>query len=214
MPLATQAGVGTIGSSGATATAQAVRLGSACTRVWIVGDSLTLGSATKLRSELTAIGVTNVVDGAISRRISASAPPLLSGVITARTIRATRGEADCWVVALGTNDLNTGVTTPTRADAAITEMMAEIPVPARVWWVNIDYHAVEGSTVDYPAATRTFNNALAKRDASDARFELIDWYGLAEAHPQWFVDAVHVNSAGHSARASLILDSLRRSSGR
>ncbi len=214
MPLVTQAGVGTIGSSGATAKEQAIRLGSACRRVWIVGDSLTIGSAAKIRSQLTAIDVENIVDGVNGRRVSATAPGLLSGVIAARTIRATNGEADCWVVALGTNDLSNGVTTSAKSKAAISEMMAEIPTPARVWWVNVDFHAVEGSTVDYPAATQTFNTALAQRDASDARFTVIDWYALAEGHREWFVDAVHVTNAGHSARASLIVDSLRRSSGR
>ncbi len=215
VPLAARAGISSIGPTGARATEQAIRLGSSCKRVWVVGDSLTVGSDTALRSGLTRLGVDYVVDGVGARRVSVNAlPAARSGVLAARSIRATSGEADCWVVALGTNDINSGVTTPTRAQATIAEMLTEIPTPARVWWVNIDFRAIEGAGVDYPAMTQMFNAALAQRDAADARFRVIDWYTLAQSHPEWFADAVHVTSAGYSARGELIVNSLRRSNER
>ncbi len=215
VPLAARADISEIGQTGARATEQAIRLGSSCKRVWVVGDSLTVGSDAALRSGLTRLGVDFVVDGVGARRVSVNAlPASRSGVLTARSIRAASGEADCWVVALGTNDINSGVTTPTRARATIAEMLAEIPTPARVWWVNVDFRSIEGAALDYPAITQMFNAALSQRDAADARFRVIDWYTLAQNHPEWFVDAVHVNSVGYTARGALIVDALRRSSER
>jgi hypothetical protein len=39
---------------------------------------------------------------------------------------------------------------------------------------------------------------------------VIDWYSLAEAHPEWFFDPVHVNATGSRARAEQIADALPR----
>jgi lysophospholipase L1-like esterase len=215
VPLAVRADISNIDQTGARPTEQAIRLGSSCERVWVVGDSLTVGSDAALRSGLSRLGVDYVVDGVNGRRVSVNAlPTSRSGVLAARSIRAASGESDCWVVALGTNDINSGVTTPVRARATIAEMLAEIPTPARVWWVNVEFRSIEGAGVDYPAATQTFNAALAQRDASDARFRVIDWYSLAQSHPEWFADAVHVTPTGYAARGELIVDSLRRSSER
>ncbi|HYN34564.1 MAG TPA: GDSL-type esterase/lipase family protein [Ilumatobacteraceae bacterium] len=205
-PLAARADIASIGQAGARATEQAVRINRLCTRVWVIGDSLTVGSAAALRSGLDSLKLeAEIVDGANNRRISATAP--ISGVRAARSIRATSGEANCWVIALGTNDISNGVITTTRARAAVAEMLAEVTPQARVWWVNVDFRSLDQST-------RTFNTVLNERAAADLRFAVIDWYALAESHPEWFVDVVHVNSAGYTARAALIVDSLRRSSGK
>lgn len=209
VPLAARAdiaSIASIGQTGATATQQAVRLGSSsCTRVWVIGDSLTEGSAAALRSGLAGLGLdAYVVDGVRNRRISATSN---SGVLTARSIRATRGEANCWVIALGTNDITSSVTTTALSRTAVSEMIAEVTPQARVWWVNVDVRSLDQST-------RTFNSVLNERAAADLRFQVIDWYALAGSHPEWFVDAVHVNSAGYTARAALILDSIRRNSER
>lgn len=217
-PLAARADLSNIGQQGARATDQAVRINRLCTRVWVIGDSLTVGSAAALRSGLDRLDMeAELVDGANNRRISATAP--ISGVLAARSIRATNGEANCWVIALGTNDISNGVTTTTRARAAVAEMLAEVTPKARVWWVNVDYRSLDQSTY-YPDATRTFNAVLNERAASDLRFAVIDWYTLAESHPEWFlkpdgtVDAVHVNSAGYTARAAQVVDVIRRNSER
>ncbi len=214
VPLAARADVIDIGRQGARATEPAVRINRLCTRVWVIGDSLTVGSAEALRSGLDGLDLeAALVDGAISRRIPPTATPSASGVLTARSLRATNGEADCWVIALGTNDISGGVTA-SRARVLVGEMLAEVTPKARVWWVNVDFRSIEGAAVDYPAATQTFNAVLNERAASDPRFEVIDWYTLAESHPEWFFDAVHVNSAGYSARAALVLDVIRRNSER
>ncbi len=219
VPLAARADISDIGRAGARATEQAVRINRLCTRVWVIGDSLTVGSAAALRSGLDGLELeAHVVDGVINRRIPATAP--ISGVLAARSIRATNGEANCWVIALGTNDISNGVTTTARARVAVAEMLAEVTPQARVWWVNVDFRSIEGAAVDYPTATRTFNAVLNERAASDLRFQVIDWYTLAESHPEWFLkpdgtaDAVHVNSAGYTARAAQVIDVIRRNSER
>lgn len=218
-PLAARAGISNIGQTGARATEPAVRINRLCTRVWVIGDSLTVGSAAALRSGLDGLKLeAELVDGANSRRIPATAP--ISGVLAARSIRATNGEANCWVIALGTNDISNGVTTTIRARAAVAEMLAEVTPKARVWWVNVDFRSVEGAAVDYPAATKTFNAVLNERAASDPRFAVIDWYTLAESHPEWFLkpdgtsDPVHVNTVGYNARAAQVVDVIRRNSER
>ncbi len=217
-PVAARADISNVGESGARATEQAVRINRLCTRAWVIGDSLTVGSAPTLRSGLDGLELeAALVDGVINRRIPATAP--VSGVLAARAIRATNGEADCWVIALGTNDISGGVTA-SRARALVAEMLAEVTPKARVWWVNVDFRPVEGAAVDYAAATQTFNAVLNERAASDPRFEVIDWYTLAESHPEWFLksdgtaDPVHVNSAGYTARAAQVVDVIRRNSGR
>ncbi len=210
--------IGVVGQAGASATDQAVRINRLCTRVWVIGDSLTEGSASAIQTGLDRLGLdAGLVDGVRNRRIPATAP--ISGVLAARSIRATNGEANCWVIALGTNDISNGVATTTRARALVAEMLAEVTPQARVWWVNVDFRSLDGSTY-YPDATRTFNAVLDERAAADLRFEVIDWYTLAERHPEWFLrsdgtaDAVHVNSAGYAARAALVLDVIRRNSER
>ena len=205
MPLVARADVSTIGGTGARATAQAVRINELCSRVWMIGDSLTVGSAAALRTGLGGLGLdAYVVDGFRNRRISATSN---SGVLAARSIRATKGEANCWVIALGTNDITSSATTTTLSRAAVSAMLAEVTPQARVWWVNADVRSLD-------QATRTFNAVLNERAAADLRFRVIDWYTLAESHPEWFVDGVHVNTAGYTARAAQTIDAIRRSSGR
>ena len=80
----------------------------ACARVAVVGDSLTAASRSSLVSELDRAGIDNVVDGQVSRRIPAAVRDPYSGVSATRRIRATWGEADCWVIGLGSNDLESG----------------------------------------------------------------------------------------------------------
>lgn len=210
-----------IDPAGASATDQAVRINRLCTRVWMIGDSLTVGSATAIQSGFDRLALeAEVVDGVNSRRISVNAQPVeRSGVLAARSIRAANGEANCWVIALGTNDISSGVTTTTRARAAVTEMLAEVTPDARVWWVNVDFRSLDDSTY-HPDATATFNAVLDERAAADLRFEVIDWYTLAEGHPEWFLkpdgtsDPVHVNSTGYAARAAQVVEVIRRNSER
>ncbi|MBG7605966.1 MAG: hypothetical protein IZT58_15280 [Actinobacteria bacterium] len=200
----------TVISAGATALERAVRLepavrpGAACRRVWVVGDSLTVASSRSLRLGLAGLGVEYVVDGAISRRVNPG------GISAVRAIRTASGEADCWVIALGSNDIYVNAARPiTRAYASsvIETMTAELSPGARVWWVNINVRDSSTNIV----SSGVMNSSLGDRDLADPDFAVIDWYTLSQSNPTWFAnDNLHYNSAGYRARADQIVEAIRR----
>ncbi len=172
-----------------------------CNRVVVVGDSLMDNAEPWLRVGLKEAGFTYEVDAQPSRRIPATVRSPYSGVTAARSIRATWGEADCWLVSLGSNDLIFGADDPATADAMIAEMTAALTPGALVWWMNVDYHRDPDIRFDFVAATATFNDRLDARALTDPRFTVIDWYSLAEANLGWFFDPVHVDRTGSIVRA-------------
>jgi len=217
--VAAEGGVSSIGER-AVAVSQAIRgeqvqLAPAptmppCSRVAAVGDSLTAASRSSLVSELDRAGLDNIVDGQVSRRIPAAVRDPYSGVSATRRIRATWGEADCWVIGLGSNDLESGADDPIRAARWIDEQMAAVTPGARVWWLNVYYRYEAGNAFDFPSATAVFNGVLAQRAAADPLLEVLDWFSLVEMNPGWLVDGVHVRAEGYLARTRLTMDALPR----
>jgi hypothetical protein len=183
---------------------------SGCRRVAVIGDSLSDNSRPWLVSGLSEAGFTAVVDAQPSRRIPASVRAPYSGVTAATEVRATFGEADCWVVALGSNDLPYGGLDRVSVEAWFDEMLAAVTPGAHVWWVNVDYHHDPRWTFDFVRATSVFNNTLSERATEDPDLDLIDWHSLAEANLQWFFDPVHVDRTGSIARARQTVDALPR----
>ncbi len=181
-----------------------------CRRVVVIGDSLMDNSRPWLVSGLREAGFEAVMDAQPSRRIPSSVRAPYSGVRAAAEVRATFGEADCWVVALGSNDLPYGGLDRATIESWFDEMLAAVTPDARVWWVNVDYHRDSRWAFNFVTATAVFNEALAQRAAADPRLELIDWYALAEANLQWFFDPVHVDRTGSIARASQTVAALPR----
>lgn len=209
IPLVAVAQVGplaTLRSPGARATEPAVRLNRLCAKVWMIGDSLTVGSDAAIRKGFDGLPIVYVVDATSGLSVSPQ------DVQKATAIRATYGEADCWVIALGTNDIaGGGVTTPTRADKMIDTMLAEVSPKARIFWVNVNLRSNDATI----AATKVVNAALDARAAQNASFQVIDWYNLSQNNLRWFAaDGVHYSSAGYSARAAQIVDVIRRNSER
>ncbi len=179
-----------------------------CERVVVIGDSLTDNAGPWLRDGLRDAGFTRRVDAQPSRRIPASVAAPRSGVRAAWAVRASFGEAECWVVALGSNDLIFGAADPLTADALISEMLAAVTPGADVWWVNLDYHRDPRTSFDFEGATAAFNRVLDDRAAADDELHVIDWFSLAEANLQWFFDPVHVDTTGSIARAQQVIDAL------
>lgn len=181
----------------------AVRLGRACQRVVIVGDSLTIGAAPHHRSELAAAGIPGIVDGLESRRVRVptATDPALSGILTAELIRRETGEADCWVIGLGTNDISAVSSIDTASAAAlVAQQVAAVSPGSRVWWINLS----NNRTAESIARARAFNQALDARAATDRSFEVVDWASLVAANPGWSTDGVHVGTTGYRARAALV----------
>ncbi|MGA7758546.1 MAG: GDSL-type esterase/lipase family protein [Ilumatobacteraceae bacterium] len=218
MEPARAAGAGIVSPAHATASAtrgHQIRIGPApndasCRRVIVIGDSLTDNARWYLREALDRAGFVHLIDAQHSRRIPASVRAPFSGVIAAQQVRATWGEADCWVIALGSNDLIFGAGDPGVAAQLIESMLAATTPGARVWWVNLDYHRDPAFAFDFVGATSRFNATLAQRAATDPDLAVIDWYSLAEAHLEWFFDPVHVDAAGSRARAEQVADALPR----
>ncbi|CAN5449331.1 hypothetical protein BH23ACT3_BH23ACT3_10810 [soil metagenome] len=183
---------------------------SGCKRVAVIGDSLTDNAGPWLRAELQAAGFTAIVDAQPSRRIPGSVGAPYSGVRAAHAARATWGDADCWVVALGSNDLFLGAGDRATAPALIDEMLSAVTPGARVWWVNVHYRRDPSTSFDFPAATTVFNAALDARAAADPLMDVVDWYSYADANLQWFFDPVHVDRTGSIARAIQVVDALPR----
>lgn len=179
-----------------------------CARVVVIGDSLTDNSGPWLRAELRSAGYDHVVDAQPSRRIPERVRAPYSGVKAARSVRASFGEADCWMVALGSNDLVYGGGDRTAASEMIDEMLGAVTPGASVWWVNVNYHRDPRTSFDFVAATTTFNAVVAERAASDPDLHLIDWYTLSEAHPDWFFDPVHVGRDASVVRAEFTVAAL------
>lgn len=179
-----------------------------CHRVIVIGDSLMDNARPWLVADLQDAGLIGLVDAHHTRRIPSTVPEPYSGVTAARSARLTWGEADCWVIALGSNDLIYGAGEPAAADALIQEMLAALTPGALVFWVNLDYHHDPAVAFNFPKATAAFNLQLDQRAAVDPDLEVIDWYSYAEAHLNWFFDPVHVDRAGSIARARFTVDAL------
>jgi hypothetical protein len=181
-----------------------------CSRVVVIGDSLTDNAEPWLREGLRDAGFVHFVDAQPSRRIPARVPAPYSGVRAALAARSSWGEAECWMIALGSNDLFHGGGEPATARALFDEMLGAITPGARVWWVNLDYHRDPRTSFDFPGATLSFNAELDARAAADPMFDVIDWYSYAEANLHWFFDPVHVDRAGSIARAEQAVAALPR----
>lgn len=179
-----------------------------CSRVVVIGDSLMDNSGPWLRSELGTAGYDYHVDAQPSRRIPERVREPYSGVKAARSARASFGEADCWMVALGSNDLVYGGGEVVEANEMVDEMLRAVSPGASVWWVNVNYHRDPRTSFDFVAATATFNAVVAQRAAAEPDLHLIDWYTLSEAHPEWFFDPVHVGRDASVIRAEFTVAAL------
>jgi hypothetical protein len=112
------------------------------------------------------------------------------------------------MIALGSNDLIFGGSDPMVAASLIDSMLAVVTPGSSVWWVNLDYHRDPQVAFDFVGATAAFNEVLDARAALDGNLTVIDWYSLAESHPEWFFDPVHVDTVGSRARAEQMVDAL------
>ena len=193
------------GAAGASlAPAERLRL-PGCMRVVILGDSLTVGAAKYHRLQLENASLVGTVDGRIGRRVAKTSDPTMSGVLSAARIRRDWGDADCWVVALGTNDYYVGWSdTVAEVTRLIEQQLGAITPDARVWWVNVR----DASSTAALAGSQRFNQALVDRAAVDDRFQVVDWYSLFRANAGWSGDGIHVGTAGSIARAALVARAL------
>ena len=150
-------------------------------RVTAIGDSVMLGAASALQSEIPGIEV----DAAVSRQ-TAVAIDLL------RTRGASGQLGDVVIVHMGNNG--------TFSAAQFDTMMALLADVLRVVFVNVKVpRAWEGSNDEVLAdGVSRYPNAV-----------LVDWRGASLEHPDFFWDdAIHLRPEGAAAYAALIASSI------
>ncbi|HLG09938.1 MAG TPA: hypothetical protein VI409_14820 [Gaiellaceae bacterium] len=155
-----------------------------------LGDSLSVGTAPYLRSQLRGYRITVVQDVSLH-------------AYDAAEIVAARGWSlpAVLVLSAGTNDDPRIVSTFWRSVSRVVRTAG----PARcVVWPTI---------VRPPAVGRSYdglNHALERVAARNRNLVLVDWTGMVGRHPQWLsADGVHVSVAGYRARASAIATAVR-----
>lgn len=104
------------------------------------------------------------------------------------------GDADDWVIALGTNDAR--VHPPGQYTGLIRRMLERIGRGHRVVCVNVH-------TPGQPEQMTAWNDALAMVAAERSGEMLVyDWAAVAAQHPEWMTeDRIHYTAEGYRARA-------------
>ena len=117
-----------------------------------------------------------------------------TGLTSVDAIRATSGDSDLWVVALGSNDA--GIYAKAKQAEVIGMMMDKIGSGHTVMWVNVYLPKA-------PQRQNNWNWALATvaKERGDEMF-VFDWASLAEKNPHWLADdQVHYTNKGYLHRA-------------
>lgn len=155
--------------------------------VFVVGDSLTVGSGPYLRSALAGRVRSLSINARVGRHTS-------EGVRFLRTPMAVRDRV--WVVELGTNDsASAGMTRHN-----VRTVMHLAGPSRRVVWVN----------VSRPGGYDRVNNELAQADARYQNLLVVDWASFARVHPSLVRgDRVHLTPGGYRSRGQLIAGAIR-----
>lgn len=165
----------------------------------LVGDSLSYAYFNALDEAFHAQQWGPVgLEARSARRTIVTMPYATSGLDAVRRLRAQGIDPLIWIVALGTNDIKPTYGVPGAAADLIDTMMEEIGAGRRVVWVNVF------ATFDMPE-TAAFNAALVAATARHPLLSIADWYSVAVANPQWFLDdGVHNTLAGAAARNAFV----------
>lgn len=170
------------GANGARPDRDAARRLARQRRVYVVGDSLTVGSAASIRGTLRGRVASVEIDAAISRFTP-------TGVRLLRTRPA--AHATVWVVALGTND----APDPSGMRSAVRQVLRRAGRGRKVLWVN----------VVRPGGYERVNRELAVLDSRVENLTVLDWARVVRRHRGWLNrDGVHLTSAGYRARGIMI----------
>lgn len=165
--------------------------------VAMIGDSLTVGTQPYQADDLRGVGwELTTINAYVSRGIATKmdSDPF-TGLAAVDAIRASDGEPDLWVVALGTNDA--GLVGPSGYATLIARMLDRIG-NRPVLWVNI-YLPRNSSR------QAAWNAALDDASGQRRQLRVFDWASVAAAHPSWLTsDGVHHTGTGYQQRAAAI----------
>ncbi len=153
------------------------------TRVYVQGDSLTVGSAAPLRSQLSGKVRRTTVDAAIGRHTATGLTRL------AKDPRARRSRV--WVVALGTND----APDPGAIRNHVRRSLRLAGPKRDVIWL----------TLRRPGGYDRVNSMLRSLDRKRERLHVVDWARKTYSSG-WLLrgDGVHATHNGYRTRAQMI----------
>ncbi len=159
-------------------------------KAFIVGDSLTVGIKSQLRSKLRKHVRSVHIDARVSRHTG-------EGIRRLGSPAAAR--ANVWLVALGTNDAAS--TSATRRNVATVMRMAG---PKRqVIWVN----------VVRPGGYHRVNRTFAELDRRHERLTVVDWAAIVRGRSGLLAgDRVHLTPRGNRLRAVAMCDAIKAAS--
>ncbi len=155
--------------------------------VLYVGDSLGVGTAPYLRSQLGGAGLE--ADAEIGRP-SGVGVDVLGSLIAA--------EHDVVVFDLGTND------DPAAPDQLASDLAAarEIAGDRCLVVATLNRPPLNGVSVD------GLNRAVTSFAARDPNVSVVDWHAAAAADPELLIDGIHTDAEGYALRAGLFADAI------
>ena len=161
-------------------TAQAKVVDVKKSKVFVVGDSLTVGAAPYLRRTLGPKVRSLSIDAQVGRFTGA-------GISKLRTTQAK--QAQIWVIALGTND----GPNPAQTQKNVNKVML-MAGKRSVIWVN----------VVRPGGYGGVNRVLHQADKSRSNLTVLDWASVIRSTSSLLTgDQVHLTSYGYRIRAKL-----------
>lgn len=207
--------------SGGSSSAPAVSSGSLETgsKVFILGDSITHRSNDAYVAVFQQKGITTTIDASDSRGLSkpGQSGNNLSGIQAISTDAADIKNASAIVVALGTNE----VLTDSSIAQTITALRAS-NASTPIYWVDL---ISVNRNDSYNSSVIGPSNVALYKNASTSKYQVVPWFKTVspngnpqvptakEADPNSYIDnsdglGVHPTSAGQTALAKLVSDSL------
>ncbi len=170
--------------------------------VAMIGDSITVGAMPHLEVQFATLGLDATINAQVGKRIDVSSGSNPAGTVVAASV-ADRldfdqfdDEAVLWVVALGTNDIGQYADRGD-IDAAIDELLAEIPDEAPLVWINTYF-------ADRPEQTVLVNDAIDWAIVRRGNATVGRWYDVAPTDGVLTGDGVHPNDDGAEVFATLV----------
>ncbi len=149
-------------------------------KVFVVGDSLTVGTAPYLQRKLGPKVRSLHIDAQVGRFTG-------TGINKLRSKQARR--ADIWVVALGTNDAPSAKRTKSNVKKVL-----RLAGSRKVIWVN----------VVRPGGYGAVNRVLRQMDKAKKKLTVLDWAAVVRGKSSLLAgDRVHLTSYGYQIRAKL-----------
>jgi lysophospholipase L1-like esterase len=165
--------------------------GSVGKRVFVIGDSLAVGTRAYLGRDLGGWRIRT--DATISKNAAQG---------TQELARRGRQLPPVVVASLGTNDDPHGVS---GFEHAVRTALGAVGKHGCLVWPNIVRPAVGGATY------AGFNRVLARLAAKHDNLRVVDWVAMVAHNRSWIGDdGVHPNATGYLARARAIARQVRR----